>query len=124
MVVLYRSASLINTAVGIILLACLILGIAGLRHSRQLRHLLLRHIMILPQIPNASVHTITAECSDLVLITIPQNVSDKRVYLKKITDPNDTLVSRKVGYLVPVTGLDLHFCPCVGRAKIMVATSF
>jgi len=26
--------------------------------------------------------------------------------------------------LPSLPGLDLHFCPCVGRAKIIVATSF
>ena len=40
------------------------------------------------------------------LITVPQNVSDKRVYLKKITDPNDTLVSRRVGYLAYTAQFD------------------
>lgn len=43
----------------------------------------------------------------MVLITIPQNVSDKRVYLKKITDPNDTLVSRRVGYLAYTAQFDI-----------------
>ena len=54
----------------------------------------------------------------------------------KIPTLADTIVSNKGRYYGAgcpvggsgiertVTGLDLHFCPCVGRAKIIVATSF
>ena len=46
--------------------------------------------------------------------------------MEEKTNPNPSPTGKKFGFVLFGTpeGTSLHFCPCVGRAKIKVATSF